>query len=421
MEDIAKNWRALSGIDGNWEKLIADPIDNNLRRYLIHYGLRTGAVGDSFNDMKKTPGYSLSLFPPEVLFTRTCLEKGNPFKYEVTDLIYARSESLSIGKLWSNAESTYMGYVAIATDEGKRALGRRDILICWRGTLLDKESVGDVNIIQVPADKLFLNSSAKVHRGFYGIYTSKTSDFVLSSDANKEYTRNSAREQVLAAVRRHVDYYAELNETVSITVVGHSLGAALATLNSMDIVSNGYNKPTQSNVVFPVTTFTYACPHVGNKDFSDLFNKLPDLYLLRIKTAKDIIPDLPPTWLDYHEVGTNLNIDVIHSEHVNDTLINAKTSHQLPIYLYGIASYQGKDKNSKLAVDFDITYLNKYDEFLKDSFMIPKKWWTNVVMDGMVQMENGFWDVRYDYVPPLPARVPAISSYKWFWRNGIRS
>jgi putative lipase involved disintegration of autophagic bodies len=56
--------------------------------------------------------------------------------------------------------------------------------------------------------------------------------------------------QVLAEVRKLVDAYKE--EKVSITMTGHSLGAALATLSAFDIVENGYNG------TFPVTAFAFA-------------------------------------------------------------------------------------------------------------------------------------------------------------------
>ncbi|WCJ27167.1 alpha/beta-Hydrolases superfamily protein [Euphorbia peplus] len=390
MASIASNWKALSGIANNWKGLL-DPIDNNLRQYLVHYGERVGAVQDSFNDVEQSDGHGLCRFPLEEFFIRTGLELGNPFKYQVIDYFYGRSE-VDIGD-WTHEQSAFMGYVAVGTDEGKVVLGRRDILICWRGTMLPIEWLKNVDIIQTSASEVFPGSKAKVHQGFLNVYTDKSDDSV--------YSKTSAREQVLALVRRLVDKYAALNEDISITVAGHSLGGALATLNAIDIVFNGYNKPANSKTLYPVTCFVYGCPRVGDKTFQQLFNSLPNLHLLRIRNAKDIVSDLPPDLIftKYSHVGVELRIDTQNSEDLKAQDIGE--SHDLNVYLYGIAGYQGEGKKFKLGFEFDVVVVNKNVDLLKEDYKVPPNWWTNVMNRGLVQMENGVWKLN-DYIPPPP-------------------
>ena len=185
MVDIATNWRVLSG-ENNWEGLL-DPIDDNLRRYLIHYGDFTRAPADSFNHVEVSDGYALCLYPPEEMLTRVGLENGNSFKYRVTDYFYARSETDAF-KQYLPAVSSYIGFVAVSTDEGKHVLGRRDIIVSWRGTTLNIEWFQDVLFNLVSATDIFPSSKALLHDGFYQIYTTK--------DSTSKYNKMSAREQV---------------------------------------------------------------------------------------------------------------------------------------------------------------------------------------------------------------------------------
>lgn len=193
--NIATRWRLLSGED-NWKNLL-DPLDGDLRPYIIHYGDMAQATYDSFNSNKLSKFAGDSHYARKNLFSRVGLAIANPYKYEVTKFFYATSgievseafllKSLS-REAW-NKESNWMGYIAVATDEGKAALGRRDIVIAWRGTIQAMEWVDDFDFPLIPAYKLFgAANDSYVHRGWLSIYTSQ--------DSRSPYNTNSARQQV---------------------------------------------------------------------------------------------------------------------------------------------------------------------------------------------------------------------------------
>ncbi|KAB5524217.1 hypothetical protein DKX38_021966 [Salix brachista] len=396
MASIAENWKDFSG-GKKWAGLLDHPLNTEFRRYLIHYGERVDAIGAAFNNVEASDSYALSRYPAEEFFMNVNLQNGNPFKYQVTKYFYLQSEAIAEVLELDLEGSAWIGYVAVTTDEGQRVLGRRDILVCWRGTISLPEWIQNLEVDLTPASDIFgAANNPKVHRGFHNAYVAYGEKF--------KYNKASARTQVFAELRRLVNMYALNGEEVSITVAGYSLGAALATLNGMDIVANGWNKPTGSDIGCPVTVFAYASPRVGDQGFQDVFNGLTnDLHVLRIRNSNDSIPRLPPVDLGYRDVGEELEIDSSKSPSIK---YPTAEPHILELYLHTIAGYQGKEEEFQLVVDRDISLLNKSLDLLADKYKIPPRW-EAIKNNGMIQMDNGFWKLK-DFAPDPPSEDEGI-------------
>ncbi|XP_060193428.1 phospholipase A1-IIgamma-like [Lycium barbarum] len=384
MASMAEKWEELSG-KNNWEGLL-NPLDLDLRKYIIQYGELAQATYDTFITETKSKNAGASRYSMENLFTKGGLD---PLKYRVTKFFYATASiplpggilvrSLS-REAWSK-ESNFMGYIAVATDEGKVALGRRDIVINWRGTIQNLEWVNDLQFLLIPGPKVFGDEGLLqplVHHGFYNIYT--------TSSTRSQFNQTSARDQVIEEVKRLVEEYK--HEEVSITVTGHSLGASLATLNAVDIAYNGINKSSNGKE-FLVTAFPFASPKVGDLNFQKAFSKLKSLCVLRIHNLLDIVPKYPP--IGYFDVGEELLIDTTKSPYVKPPG-EPVSWHLLEPYLHGVAGTQGLGPlaSFKLEVNRDISLVNKQWNILKDEYCIPGLWWVEK-NKGMVQQEDGSW------------------------------
>lgn len=394
-------WTEIQG-EKNWENLL-DPINSHLRREIIRYGEMAQACYDAFD------------FDPHSKYCGTCKYEGAQFfqrlgmadrGYTLTRFLYATSninlpnffQKSTISSIWSQ-HANWMGYVAVATDEAEiRRLGRRDIIIAWRGTVTYLEWLHDLKDILQPAH-FRDDPSIKIESGFFELYTSK--------EKTCKYCSFSAREQVLAELRRIIHRYR--GEKLSITITGHSLGAALALLSAYDIAEvklNVIDDGQEVINVIPITVFSFSGPRVGNLKFKERCDDL-GVKVLRVVNIHDKVPTVPgiitnekfryQKYLEdkisfpwsYAHVGVELALDHTKSPFLKKTK-DIRCAHNLEAHLHLLDGYHGKDKGFSLVTDRDIALINKSCDFLREEYAVPPYWWQDE-HKGMVRTSDGRW------------------------------
>lgn len=286
-----------------------------------------------------------------------------PKGYKVTKYLYADTDILG-RKI---EQSVWIGFIGVCTDTQEiRRLGRRDIVVAWRGTQTAQEWIEDARDILVPArlsitplkhkrigaglssTAPFNDNGVRVEEGFFSCYTSHGDNSI------------SARDTVISEILRLVDEYKE--ESLSVTLTGHSLGAALATLSSYDVKKNlNANLPGQP---IPVTVFAFASPRVGNRAFALRMAEV-GVKVLRLVNKNDIVPKVPGlvfnencwTWLSqmldwfpwtYFHVGVKIVLNNNDSPILRELHnIDPAYAHSLKNYLHLIDGYVGNGKPFK--------------------------------------------------------------------------
>jgi hypothetical protein len=147
-----------------------------------------------------------------------------------------------------------------------------NVVIAIRGTHGVHEWIHDVLYETVPCP--FLAEAGHTEDGFTDMYMS------LRVTAEHES-------------KRLVDFVAAMEfprPMKSLTVCGHSLGAALATLLALDLVANTRYKD--------LALYNFASPRAGDEKFAEVFNRLvPNTY--RIANRKDLVTEIPPIFLSH--------------------------------------------------------------------------------------------------------------------------
>ncbi|KAL0289835.1 UNVERIFIED_CONTAM: Phospholipase A(1) DAD1, chloroplastic [Sesamum calycinum] len=259
---IRHKWMEFQGIN-DWEGLL-DPLDDCLRAEILRY-------------------------PKCSMLTQCGMGKKG---YKVTKSLYATCgvhlPDWADHRIpnWVSNQFSWIGYVAVCNDKNEIArLGRRDVVIAYRGTATCMEWLENLRatLTSLPADMSPDSCEPMVQSGFLSLYT--------SSRGRRSSLQDSIREEIDRILHKYAD------EPLSITVTGHSLGAALATLTAHDITTTFKHAPL-------VTVVSFGGPRVGNKSFRCELEK-SGTKVLRIVNCDDPITKVPGFVLEENTTKTS--------------------------------------------------------------------------------------------------------------------
>jgi hypothetical protein len=187
--------------------------------------------------------------------------------YEVVTTIYGNDLATDMHPEHGNNRVS-IGFVAQATAGG-------EVVVAIRGTEGIQEWIHDVQFL--PVNCPFMPAAGNTEDGFTAIYSSmKTGVDAASPSVAKVLSTLPFKRPV-----------------TSVTICGHSLGGALATLLALDVAVN--------TPFFPAV-FTYASPRTGDSQFVAVYNHaVPNT--TRIANRVDLVPKLPLPPLYEHVLG----------------------------------------------------------------------------------------------------------------------
>lgn len=335
--NLASRWRDYHGRN-DWAGLL-DPLDENLRREVVRFGEFVQAAYHAFHSNPSMPLDEAPMPRHVALPDRS---------YKVTKSLYATSaiglpkwvDDVAPDLGWMTQRSSWIGYVAVCDDKREiQRMGRRDIVIALRGTSTCLEWAENLRaqLMEMPdQDQDSNQAKPKVECGFLSLYKTRGAHVP------------SLAESVVEEVRRLMDLYK--GETLSITVTGHSLGAALALLVGDELSTCDPEVP-------PVAVFSFGGPRVGNRGFANRI-KTNNVKVLRIVNSQDVITRVPGVWgegidqklrntkvggvldmldenmpLAYSHVGTELRVDTKMSPYLKPDA-DVACCHDLEAYLH---------------------------------------------------------------------------------------
>jgi len=152
----------------------------------------------------------------------------------------------------------YIGYLPSA----------KTIYVVFRGTQDTRNWLSNLDVVKT-SYTTYTECNCQVHKGFY-----------------------AAEQKVLSGILSHVKLLISAHPGYSLKVTGHSLGAALAQLTSMDLLKAGYTN----------TVYNFGQPRVGDATYAKFAAaKVPTI---RVTHNKDTVPHVPYTEMGFYHMCT---------------------------------------------------------------------------------------------------------------------
>jgi hypothetical protein len=191
-----------------------------------------------------------------------------------------------------------------------------DVVIAIRGTEGILEWAHDAEFLQVPCP--FLVGAGHTEDGFTDMYESLRTGSAPDSPA------------VVNALPK----LTFPKPVGSVTICGHSLGGALATLLALDVAANtSFTDPA---------VYTYGSPRTGDSLFAGTYDQVvKNSY--RIANRVDIVPALPPP-IDYEHVLNPYELNPVRLVPLPPKILVKSTAaceHSLATYLYLLSLQSG--------------------------------------------------------------------------------
>lgn len=270
---LGSRWREYHG-SRDWAGML-DPLDENLRREVVRCGEFIQAAYHGFHSKPATSSQETQ-WPRHVALPDR--------SYRMTRSLYATA-SVGLPKWvddvapdlgWMTQRSSWVGYVAVCDDRREiQRMGRRDIVIALRGTATCLEWAENVRDVLVPLPDETEGSGAvpptKVECGFLSLLTTRG-----------EHVPSLA-ESVVEEIKSLMEKYK--GESLSITITGHSLGAALALLVANELSTCAPDVP-------PIAVFSFGGPRVGNRGFANRLQS-NNVKVLRVVNSQDLVTRVP--------------------------------------------------------------------------------------------------------------------------------